>query len=52
MIYHTKKGDIDLAHATEAELQDVRPNLQMAFREGGVALHELAGKPCACSAQT
>ncbi|MEO1459149.1 MAG: oligopeptide/dipeptide ABC transporter ATP-binding protein, partial [Pseudomonadota bacterium] len=44
VIYHTATGDLDLAHASEAELQKIRPNLQMAFREGGVALHALAGE--------
>jgi len=44
VIYRTEKGAIDLAHAGEDELRKVRPHLQMAFREGGVALHELAGE--------
>ncbi len=44
VIYHAQSGDVDLAHANASELQKVRPNLQMAFREGGVALHELAGE--------
>jgi len=44
VIYHTANGDVDLAAASEKELQEVRPNLQMAFREGGVALHELTGE--------
>lgn len=44
VIYHGARGEVDLAHASERELQKVRPKLQMAFREGGVALHELAGE--------
>ena len=44
VIYHSETGDVDLAHADDSELRKVRPNLQMAFREGGVALHELAGE--------
>ena len=44
VIYHSEKGDMDLAHASQRELRQVRPNLQMAFREGGVPLHELAGE--------
>ncbi len=42
VVFHRKKkGDIDLAHASEAELQEVRSKLNMAFPEGPVQLHSL-----------
>jgi len=44
VIYHSHKGDVDMVSATQSELQSVRPNLQMAFREGAVELHNLAGE--------
>lgn len=44
VIFHRKKkGDIDLAHASDAELRDVRTKLNMAFPEKPVQLHNLAG---------
>lgn len=44
VIFHRKKkGDIDLAHASEAELRAVRSKINMAFHEGPVQLHNLAG---------
>ena len=43
VIYHGARGDLDLAHASEAELARVRPNLQMVFREGGLDLATLSG---------
>ena len=46
VIFHRKKkGDIDLAHASEDELRKVRSKMNMAFGEGGggVKVHTLAG---------
>ncbi|MBO9475825.1 ABC transporter ATP-binding protein [Shimia sp. R10_1] len=44
VIFHRKKkGDIDLAHASEAELRNVRAKFNMAFPEGPVSLQTLAG---------
>ncbi|UWQ61964.1 ATP-binding cassette domain-containing protein [Leisingera caerulea] len=46
VIFHRKKkGDIDLAHASEAELRKVRSKMNMAFGEsgGGIKVHNLAG---------
>ena len=45
VIFHTGSTDIDLASATAKELDTVRTQLQMAFKEGGaVQLHSLAGE--------
>lgn len=44
VIFHSAAGDLDLAHASEEEIRRVRPRLQMAFREGAVALHSLGGE--------
>ncbi|MCG7492169.1 ABC transporter ATP-binding protein [Thalassobius sp. Cn5-15] len=45
VIFHRKnKGDIDLAHASEAELREVRSKINMAFHERPVQLHNLGGK--------
>ena len=46
VIFHRKKkGDIDLAHASEAELRKVRSKMNMAFPESGgsVRVHSLVG---------
>ncbi|WP_170755096.1 ABC transporter ATP-binding protein [Ruegeria lacuscaerulensis] len=44
VIFHRKnKADIDLAHASETELRKVRSKMNMAFREGGINVHNLAG---------
>ena len=44
VVFHRKKkGDINLAHASEAELREVRSKLNMAFPEGPVHLHSLGG---------
>jgi oligopeptide/dipeptide ABC transporter ATP-binding protein len=44
VIFHRKKkGDIDLAHATEEELRKVRSKMNMAFKEGPVQVHDLMG---------
>ena len=44
VIFHRrKKGDIDLATASEAELRSVRPKINMAFHEGPVQVHNLVG---------
>ncbi len=44
VIYHDRRGDIDLAHADEGALRQVRPRLQMIFPEGRVQLHDLKGE--------
>lgn len=44
VIYHTAKGDVDLAHADAKTLQGLRPRLQMVFPEGRVNLHTLSGE--------
>ena len=44
VIFHRKKkGDIDLAHASEKELRQVRSKMNMAFSEGPVQVHNLVG---------
>lgn len=43
VLYHGAKGDVDLTHASAADLRKVRPNLQMVFREGGLDLATLSG---------
>jgi len=44
VIYHTDAGNVDLAHADDATLQKLRPNLQMVLPEGRVSLHSLSGE--------
>lgn len=44
VIFHSQGQDLDLAHARQTELRKVRPKTQMAFREGAVQLHNLAGE--------
>jgi len=46
VIYHGARGDVDLAHADEAELRasGARGKLQMVFREGGLDLSTLTGE--------
>ncbi|MEZ5825996.1 MAG: ABC transporter ATP-binding protein [Geminicoccaceae bacterium] len=45
VIFHSRKGDIDLAHASEKELRELRPEMQMAFRDQrSVAVHDLVGE--------
>ena len=46
VLYHGRKGDVDLARASGDELQKVRPDLQLAGREGRgpIELQSLAGE--------
>jgi oligopeptide/dipeptide ABC transporter ATP-binding protein len=44
VVYHGREGDVDLAHADESDLREVRGRLQMVFREGGVPVHSLSGE--------
>jgi len=44
VIFHSHKGDVDLAHASPRELRKLRPQMQMTFPEGAVHLHDLAGE--------
>ena len=44
VVYHGQSGDVDLAHADDSALREVRGRLQMVFREGGVPVHSLSGE--------
>jgi oligopeptide/dipeptide ABC transporter ATP-binding protein len=44
VLYHGRRGDLDLAHAAPAEVRAARREMQMVFREGGLDLAPLGSQ--------